>query len=218
MNLVDQPGQLLGAERLLQARGCAMLLNDVRRFCLVGVDQGNDRRRCRPIAQRFQNRETVKAGVDLYDSDIDIVQVELENFESSSRAICLFQIASGLSRSFRDDGAQTILKIRHQQGIPFHSTIRNTEARSVSSIVAKIASAIAKNNQRLFLQPEKTGSSMATRDQRLSNTPLLEAIIEAVAGEVDPLPVSAHNNLIFREIPGSRLGRYGCERNSQQRQ
>jgi hypothetical protein len=62
-----------------------------------------------------------------------------------SAAISFSEATARLPRGFPCYADQIRAATRHEKNIPFHTSITNTKAQSVSSIIAKFASAIALN-------------------------------------------------------------------------
>jgi hypothetical protein len=87
----------------------------------------------------------VDTGTNVNNRDINILQSKAEHIEYLSSAISRYHTASGFPSGLRYYAGHIVAATGHKNNIPFHTSIRNTKPGYVSSIVAKIAPAIAEN-------------------------------------------------------------------------
>ena len=113
-NGLNHPGQLVRAKRLFQTGGCAVLVKLAHSFCVVTIDQRDDRRRRSGVGQSFDDGEALQIRAEVHDGHINLFQRETDDVERVLRA-------SGLCLTTCAMAGKIIAPVTDQNHIPFHT-------------------------------------------------------------------------------------------------
>lgn len=98
-------------------------------------------------ANRLQNGQTMHAGIEVDDGNIDIVHVCRQNLECLPRAAHFAQTMPALFRHCFHDRVRIGVAVRYQENLSFHTLMKPQSLTRGSSIIVIIGAKIGAQQQ-----------------------------------------------------------------------